>query len=547
MARSVAPAAKSHYWPWVFYGLLALAIVAPLLRPGYILTLDLVFTPKLAAPTMISNNYLWQWLLHLLNLAIPSQVIEKLIIVGILVTSGVGMHRLVRTRTELARYFAGLFFVVNPWTYERWLAGHYLLLAGYAVLPFFYHSLLELLEAPNRRDAIKSGLLYALIAILSLHMAVLAAGLGGITTVVHLFRRSRAERVRLAKYLVGLIVGSLALSSYWLIGLFNGTSTAAKAVASFSIRDLEAFTTAAGKFGLVVNVLGGYGFWLERYHRYIRPNELTISFVIGFLAIAVLVVLGTRRLWSQQKRLTVSLIATGLVALVLAAGIHAPLTGGLVKSLLLHLPGLRGFREPEKFGALVVFVYAILAAAGVDGLMLAWRERYGLRLVTGLLLLVPLIYVPTMLWGFNDQLRPVEYPASWAAFNATLRPGNYRVLFLPWHEYLSFDFEPRIIASPAPRFFYNADVLSGDNAEFGDVVRDTPNPTSDAIERALETNSDGRFAAKLAQLNIKYVLLANGYDVRQYQFLTSQPDLELVSAKPGLVIWQNQLYNGGRP
>lgn len=579
-------------WPWLVYGLLALAVVAPLLRPGYVLTLDMVFTPKLAAPTMMSNNYLWQWLLHLVNLAIPSQIIEKLTMLAILAGSGVGMHRLVESikykaerPTKLATldfslgtYFGGLFYVANPWTYERWMAGHYLLLAGYAVLPWFYRSLVELLEyggtsikykVASRKFGdrgklsfilstfyflpqpvaliVECGLLFCLIAILSLHMAVLAGLLGAITVVVYLVRRPRTEQVKLAKYLIGLVAGSLVLSSYWLVGLLAGTSTAAKQIASFSARDLQAFTTATGRFGLIVNVLGGYGFWLERYQRYVRPNQLTVNFVIGFVAIGILVALGLRRLWGDQKRLTVSLVLTRAVSLVFAAGIHAPLTGGLVKLLLLHVPGLRGFREPEKFGALVVFTYAILAAAGVDALMLAWRRRYGVRLVTGLLLLVPFIYMPTMLWGFNNQLRPVEYPASWTSFNDSLSPGSYRVLFLPWHEYMSFDFEPRIIASPAPSFFYNARVLSGDNAEFGDVVRDLPNPTSDAVESALENHSDGQLAAKLAKLNVKYVLLANGYDVRQYQFLTSDSGLTLVSTKPGLIVWQNQRYSGGRP
>ena len=56
------------------YAFIALMILLPLLKPGYILTLDMVFTPKISMPIGVENNYLLISLLHFLNYLIPSQI-----------------------------------------------------------------------------------------------------------------------------------------------------------------------------------------------------------------------------------------------------------------------------------------------------------------------------------------------------------------------------------------------------------------------------------------------------------------------------------------
>ena len=268
--------------------------------------------------------------------------------------------------------------------------------------------------------------------------------------------------------------------------------------------------------------------------------------MVGFILIGALVVIGLKRLAKTNRRLFYSLFITAVVAFIFSAGIHAPVTGGLVKNLLLHVPGLKGFRDPEKFSALVVFAYAIAAGFGVDLVIRRYIKPVGLKFAPLLFLLLPLIYVPTMLWGFGGQLAPVSYPKSWYVFNNRLKnePGSYKVLFLPWHQYMSYDFSPRIIASPAPRFF-NTQVIAGDNAEFGDIYRDTISPTSDYIEQQiLARSSETDLAQKLASIQVKYVLLAQGYDSILYGFLDRQGDLRLISNQPGLRVYLNQAYGG---
>ena len=92
------PKAIRENWPTtLFYSAVAALILWPLLGPGFILTLDMVFTPNLAMPDTITSSYLFHAGLHVLSLVVPSEIIEKLLLFAVLVLSGLGMHRLGRT------------------------------------------------------------------------------------------------------------------------------------------------------------------------------------------------------------------------------------------------------------------------------------------------------------------------------------------------------------------------------------------------------------------------------------------------------------------
>jgi hypothetical protein len=93
------------FWSWAQtgnrtiyfeYTVLALLVMLPLLRPGYIFALDMVFTPRFPLPPSVDNSYLYSALLHYLSFVIPSQVLQKIILLLSLVLSGVGMHHLVQ-------------------------------------------------------------------------------------------------------------------------------------------------------------------------------------------------------------------------------------------------------------------------------------------------------------------------------------------------------------------------------------------------------------------------------------------------------------------
>jgi len=170
--------------PWLMYGvymLLTLIVMAPLLRPGFILTLDMVFTPQLRMPETVTSSYIFHAALHVLNLVIPADILQKLLLCSVMLLAGIGMHRLIQAVLPLRRgaqwalYVAGIFYAVNPYTYSRLMAGQYAVLLGYALLPSFVRLCIIFGRDPGIVPAIKLGVMVSIIGTVSIHTLGLAA------------------------------------------------------------------------------------------------------------------------------------------------------------------------------------------------------------------------------------------------------------------------------------------------------------------------------------------------------------------------------------
>jgi hypothetical protein len=94
--------------PIIFFAALSFAIILPLVSPGYILTLDMVTTPKIPVPwpRLDAPSFLFGGILFLLNSFIEASMIQKILLFLIFFLSGWGMYRLVPVKNILARYFA---------------------------------------------------------------------------------------------------------------------------------------------------------------------------------------------------------------------------------------------------------------------------------------------------------------------------------------------------------------------------------------------------------------------------------------------------------
>lgn len=535
---------------WFFYIFLCAVIIFPLLGHGFILTLDMVFTPKLPAPTSVTNSYIWQGIMHLANFLLPGQVVEKIIIFSILLMCGIAMHQLIRTESSWPKYFAGIFYTINPFTYERWMAGQYLVLFGYAVLPIVIKTLFSFINSPSLKKTIRLAALYSFIGIFDLHLFVLALICGSVFVMLQLIRlrNAKSKLNGLLKYSGLSLLCICVLSSYWLLGILRGTSQISQTLGGITNKDFAAFTTAPNPhFGLFFNVESMYGIWLEPLHHFIMPNKNTVVWVILYFCILGLTITGIYSHWKINKLQTLGIGIIGLIGGFIALGINAPIIGEINDFILTKLPFMNGFREPEKFSALLVIAYCYFAAYGVEMLLKHITVKSPqLHDISALLLLcLPLLYVPTMLFGFVGQLKPVQYPASWYQFNNQLSTHHAKgtILFLPWHEYMSYDFAPRIIANPAANFFYTSNVVSGTDAEFGEVFQAYPDPTSNFIvNQILDKPNDNNLGTKLNQIHVQYILLATGYDVHSYRWLYSLPGLKVMSEQPGLTVFKNIHY-----
>jgi hypothetical protein len=536
------------------YSVIALAILLPMLRPGYILTLDMVFTPELPLPSYVSSEYLLRALLHVLNFVLPSEVIQKLLLFAILLLSGTGMHRLMQqlrpakaeqTDGEVwGTYLAGTLYMINPFTYSRFMAGQYGVLLGYALLPFFVRSLLRFLINPGARSALAVALWVIAISVVSIHSIGLVLILGAAATSLYIWRyRGRHAHVQaIFKYgLLGLATLLIA-SSYWLVPFMQGKSPAARAVEHFGVGDQQAFATVGGStIGRLGNVVRLQGFWAEDRGQYLLPQDNLPAWGLIGLVLWALVALGAQAMWRRWKRSEVILfVACAILGTLLAIGIWS-------EWLNAHLPFFSGYREPHKFVGLIALSYAVLAGQGTIDILRRYKERsrvLAANVSTAALLLIPVMFTPTMPWGFVGQLTPRHYPPEWFAMNKLLSQDDehFQTLFLPWHLYMHFDFAGRIIANPAPAFFDKPMIIS-DDPEFKDATPVAPDPKKAALGRILnKANQHDDLGQRLAPFDIKYIVLAKETDADTYGYIDHQKDVSLEFETASLRLYHNEAF-----
>jgi hypothetical protein len=529
------------------YTLVAMLVVGPLLRPGYILALDMVFTPHLRMPHAVNNSYLFYALLHLVNSVLPGQIIQKLLLLGLFVIAGISMHRLIQyihdKPGELAAYAAGILYAVNPFTYDRLMAGQYVLLLGYALLPSFANALLRLVRLPSRRAGLVAGAWAAGISVLSIHALGLMIVMAAWASVLALLKMRSGDFVRRLSVAGAWGIGLfLVLSSYWLVPLALGKGSTAAQLAQFSAQDNTAFATvgehAVGKLSNVVRL---QGFWAEDQGQFKLPQDNITAWGLLVLVLWIVVVVGLAQAWRRGHRL-VTAFASGCIVLGVVLG------SGIGNGLLIsHLPLFGGFREPEKFVALTALGYSVGFGFGVAGLvrrLFAERSLGAAWVTTGAALLFPFIMTSTLVWGANGQLSASQYPAGWVAANRLLNQDHtsFQTLFLPWHLYMDYGFAGRIVASPAPSFF-DQPVIVSDNPEFDGAAAAQPTPTKQQLDKLLPHAAERTdLAARLSHLHIKYILVAHEDDYTDYAYVAGQPHLTRVYASDSIDVFRNDSW-----
>jgi len=228
-------------------------------------------------------------------------------------------------------------------------------------------------------------------------------------------------------------------------------------------------------------------------------------------------------------------IATGcvLLGIILAA---TP----LVEILSRFVPFVAGYREPQKFVNLIAIGYSILGVFGA-GYIIEWASKrfadLGSQVAVAICLFLPLAITPTMLWGFSGQLTPRTYPTGWSEMNQELKniASNDRTLFLPWHQYATFDFASRIIANPAEKYFETPVIIS-DDPEFKNVSPTIPNEEKRRITEAL--NRPDTLARTLRSQHIRYILLSKEKDKIDYSYLDKTNGLMLIKENSDLKLYK---------
>ncbi len=541
--------------PYLVYALAALALLGPLLKPGYILVLDMLFGPHMdfsaefyGLDESVSARIPLEIAIQLVSYIIPSWLLQKGILFLALFLAGLGAHKLLPLKGA-GSYFAGLLYMINPFTYVRFMAGHLPLLLAYALIPFAIKAFLDLLENGGKRNAIKTALLTTLVGLVAIHGLFLLLLIFLIIFIIKAIkeRNKLASFALLNRYVVLSAAIFLILNVYWLVPVLTAETDR---LAEIGQQDLLIFAPKPGSgFGIMFDIASMQGFWRGEY---LHVKDILPIWWLPFLLILFLAVFGfISKFKDTDNRWAVWSFGTlGIVGFILALGASTQLTRPLFEWLWEHVFFFPGFRDSQKFTVLICLAYAYLGGIGVSEIakgMAQQRKRY-MRSVIALLLVVAFLLIPMYspnMFGFWGKTNTVDYPNEWYEVSDYLEQdtSEFNTLFLPWHGYMNFSWLPnqdKRLANPAYVFF-DKPVIAGDTVDLPGIYSESTNPISKYVEVLLENaNNTNNFGELVAPLNVKYVILIQEADVERYDFLYNQIDLSIEMDKPGITLFRNE-------
>lgn len=543
-----------RYIPLLMYVGIALAALLPLLiRPGYVLTLDMIFGPYIEVPDIGNASYPFYMALKILATVIPVPILQKLMLLTIIVLAGTGAHRLTLyvsgkdrgSSTVYGAYFAGILYIINPFTYVRFMDGQFAVLLGYALMPFFVTAWCRLLFSRKHRwrTAVTAGVYASSIAILSIHAIGYLLVIVATSIVIMAIQQPKAT-LRLLRY-IGLVAGIfLLLNSFWIVPTLAGTTQRETLIQQFDRRHLLSFRTdGTNDWAVIGNVLALYGYWGDREGRYALPRALVPLWPVLLVTMLILAGYGFYKMRTNPAMQT--LLASALAGMVLAVGIIAVPFSYMNEWLLSVLPLLSAFREPQKFVSLIALFYAVAGGLGVTYLrsskLVHKVPAHHHIWITGAMLVIPFLYTPTFLWGFAGQLHSTHYPHDWStAKQQYTANATGKILFLPWHQYMYMDFAGRVIANPAKAYFGPA-IISGNNVEIGLIEHQGTDKNAQRIEWLLVHGDAASFAHDLANMNVEYIVISKTADWEIYNHF-DQTGFEKVQDNTTLVVYRNAAF-----
>lgn len=454
-------------WSLPGYALtLALLVVAPLLRPGYLLLRDAVSTPRsylsdtalgLTAPPRATPQ---DFAVALASHLIDGGVVVKALLVAGLWLAGWGAARLVAVALPCAgtsgQFVAITLAIWNPYVAERLLQGHWSLLVGYGCLPWVATTVLRL-----RSDAATGMFALAFwIALAGLTPTGLMLAATVALVCVAVPGAGRPRWLCAAAAFGAALVAALP----WLTAAATGTSLSTPKAAS-TLGVLVFAPRAEPGLGTLGSLASLGGIWNGEA---VPSSRATLFAVISALVLLGVVAAGLPTVIRRPAVVPLLVLAAGSVvvpaALATGPGLH------VLAAVVDAAPGLGVLRDGQKWVALAVPGYA-LAGAGAVVTLRRWlpAPTDSAAALVGCLALIAVL--PDLAWGVGGKVAPRHYPPGWAAVATAINRAPVPVAVLPAGSMRRFAWSgPVPVLDPLPRWL-RADVLStGDLAISGQVV-----------------------------------------------------------------------------
>ncbi|ORV54111.1 hypothetical protein AWC02_01300 [Mycolicibacter engbaekii] len=439
---------------------LTLLILAPLLRPGYLLLRDAVSTPRSyltgaalglseSAPRAVPQDFA----VALASRLADGGIVVKALLVAGLWLAGWGAARLVAIVAPEAGLPGQLVAVTvaiwNPYVAERLLQGHWSLLVGYGCLPWAAVAMLGLRAGATG--------LFGLVFFLAL-AGLTPTGLVLATVVALVCVAAPGDGPPRWWCAAGAMAIATAAALPWLTALVLSPGSAhgeSAGAAAFAAR-------AEPGLGTLGSLAGLGGIW--------NSEAVPASRTTGFALLATVVFLAVLGLgWSSVRDLPavrplLALAATTVLAFALLA------TGpgvALLRWATDIAPGLGMLRDGQKWVALAVPGYALAGAGAVVGL----RKRLPPARAALVCCVALIVVVPDLAWGVAGRVTPVHYPPGWAAVAAKINADPRPVAVLPADTIRRFPWAGTApVLDPLPRWVRAEVLTTGDLTVGGQTV-----------------------------------------------------------------------------
>jgi hypothetical protein len=456
---------------------LALLVVAPLLRPGYLLLRDAVSTPRsylsdtalglTSPPRATPQDFAVALASHLIDGGV---VVKALLVLGLWL-AGWGAARLVAAALPCAGtsgQVVGITLAIwNPYVAERLLQGHWSLLVGYGCLPWVATAVLTLRSGHTTSGATGGVGFFALafwIALAGLTPTglMLAATVALVCVAVPVEGPDGARPRWLCA--AAVLGAALVAALPWLTAAAVGSSLSTPKAAS-TLGILAFAPRAEPGLGTLASLASLGGIWNGEA---VPGSRATLFAVVSALVLLGVVAAGLPTVTRRPTAIPLLMLAAVSVlipaALATGPGLH------VLAAVVDAAPGLGVLRDGQKWVALAMPGYA-LAGAGAVVTLRRWLPPPA-DFVTALVGCLALIAVlPDLAWGVGGKVAPVHYPRGWAAVAAAINSAPAPVAVLPAGSMRRFAWSgPAPVLDPLPRWL-RADVLStGDLAIAGLVV-----------------------------------------------------------------------------
>ncbi|MEO8814364.1 MAG: hypothetical protein ABI307_00465 [Mycobacterium sp.] len=477
-------------------------ILAPLLRPGYLLLRDAVSTPRSylsdvalglgeAAPRAVPQDFAVALGSHLVDGGI---VVKALLAAGLWL-AGWGAARLVTAvlpESGMSGQLVAITVVVwNPYVAERLLQGHWSLLIGYGCLPWVAAAALRWAQSGDRRAlcALMFWMAAAGLTPTGLLLAVLVALAG-----VAVPGPARPGWLRAAVVAVVAAVATLP----WSVALLLGPSSApgeVSGVAAFAAR-------AEPGLGTLGSLVGLGGIWNSGA----VPDTRTTLFALpATLLLAGVLLVGLPV--AARRAAGVPLLALAVAAVLAVAALATGPGQAVLRTAIEAVPSLGVLRDGQKWVALTVPGYALAAAASVVLLKRHLQHRWAPAAAATVCCVALIATLPDLAWGAGGRVAPVHYPPAWPAVAAMVNADPRPVAVLPAGTMRRFAWAgPAPVLDPLPRWV-RADVLAtGDLTVSGKTV---PGEGSHgrAVQELLLAGAD---PAALVRAGVGWVVVESG-------------------------------------